>query len=153
MAEAATEKTSEKKPRTRKPTQFALGWVTETAPETDADGKEIPGSERTCIVLLNLPPGLDDAQKRSRDAIQRACKRAVYEDGLEEFGNKKLRVISFGEDFQYDFKKIQMTTTKLVSPDEVEKLSDSGEPGVTVDVKEVPDAASSGIDESDDSSE
>jgi len=127
-----------KQQRTRKPTHFALGWVTETAPEQDADGKPIPGSERECVVIMPLPPGLDEAQKRSRDAIQRACKKAVYEQGLEEYGNRRLRVISYGEDFQYDFKKVEITTTKLLTPEEIAQMESSTEAGVSVDVKKDP---------------
>jgi hypothetical protein len=112
--------TKPKKTRSRKQTNFALGWVTETAAEQDAEGNEIPGTSRTCIVLLDLPPGLDEAGKRSRDAIERACKKAVYDEGLVEFGNKKLVVINYGDEFTVDFKKV--TVVKLMPPSKADKV-------------------------------
>jgi hypothetical protein len=125
-----TTKKKKKAARTRKPTGFALGWVTETAPERDDAGNEIPGTSRTCIVLLDLPPGLDDAGKRSRDAIERATKRAVYDNGMEEYGNKKLRVISFGEDFDVPFEKT--TVTRLLPPEKATKVKAENGKGAVV---------------------
>lgn len=102
-----------KKTRVRKHLNYALGWLQETAPEV-IDGEEIKGSERQCLVLLDLPPGLTDAQKRSRTSIEAAVKRAVYDQKLKEFGNKKLMVISFYEPFEVPFEEV--TETKLVPP-------------------------------------
>ena len=131
MADTATATKTTKKTRQRKPTNFALGWVTETAAETDDDGKEIPGTSRTCIVLIDLPPGLDEAGTRSRDAIERATKRAVYDNGLAEFGNKKLRVIQFGEDFDVPFEKT--TVTRLLAPGKAAKANNGKGATVTTE--------------------
>jgi len=118
-----------KKKRNRRASNYALGWVTETECEQDEAGNLVPGTDRTCIVLMDLPPGLDDIDKRSRDVIERATKRAVYELGMEEYGNKKLRVISFGEDFDVPFEKIKVT--RLLPPDKAEKaLAEHGKGAV-----------------------
>jgi hypothetical protein len=150
----ATATKAKAKARGRKPTNFALGWKTSTAPELDEDGNEVEGSSRTCIVLMNLPPGLDDAQKRSRDSIARACKRAVYELGMEEFGSpetgnleedqknkKELVVVSLGEPFVLPYQKT--TVTRLLPPDKAEKAKTENGKGavVTTDPPEQPTAA------------
>lgn len=97
-----------------------LVWVTETAPAQDDDGNTIPGSERRCYVEMDLPPGLDEAGKRSRDAIKRAVKKAVYEEGMTEYGNKDLAVISRDDIFQVEYERV--TVTKLLPPDKAEKV-------------------------------
>ena len=111
---ATPESPASKKKRTRKQLNFGLGWVTETANELDDEGNEIPGTSRKCIVMMPLPPNLDEAGARSRDAIERATKNAVYKEGLEEYGNKKLIVISYGDEFDVPFEKT--TVVKLQPP-------------------------------------
>lgn len=112
--------TPDKKKRKRKPTQFMLAWVTESQPVKDDAGQPIPGTERRCYVELDLPPGLDASDKRSRAAIKRACKKAVYEDGLTEFGNKALTVISRDDIFTVDYEKVSVT--RLLPPDKAERV-------------------------------
>lgn len=97
-----------------------LVWVTETAPVVGEDGQPIPGSERRCYVEMDLPPGLDEAGKRSRDAIKRAVKTAVYKEGMTEYGNKDLAVISRDEIFQVKYERV--TVTKLLPPEQAEKV-------------------------------
>jgi hypothetical protein len=69
---------------------------------------------------MDLPPGLDEAGKRNREAIKRACKKAVFDLGMEEYGNKKLKVICFDDTFSIDYERV--TVTKLMSPDRAEKV-------------------------------
>jgi len=119
--------TAEKKPRkkqVRNLTEYALAWVTESEPERDGDGNPIPGTARRVFVLMDLPPGLDDAGKRNRNQIRRACEKAVYELGMEEFGNKDLTVISLGETYRVEFKRTKIT--KLLPPDEVNEAKNGG---------------------------
>lgn len=106
------EKPSKKKAgkRVRKPHDFVLCWVNETAPETDEDGNEIePG--RQCYVVMDLPPGLTEEQMRNRTAIKRACHKAVFDLGLKDYGNKPLRVGAFGDVFEIKYE--EKTITKL----------------------------------------
>ena len=91
---------------------FKLVWVTETAPETDENGKEKPGS--SCYVEMPLPPGLAEKQSRNRDAIRRAVFSAVYEEGLEAYGNKVLKIIIDGDEFSIPFER--ETITRLTPP-------------------------------------
>jgi hypothetical protein len=105
--------------------------VTETAPEKDANGRDIPGSARRCFVEMDLPPGLTDAEKRSRDAIERACRRAVYEEGLVEYGNKQLRVGSFGDIFSNNYERVSVV--RLMTPEKAEKFRASSGKGVSLD--------------------
>ena len=99
---------------------YSLGWVTETEGEKGPDGNVIPGSEKPVLVLMDLPPGLDEAGARSRDAIKRACKKAVFELGLEEYGNKQFKVVCYDETFSIDYERV--TVTKLMSPDKADKV-------------------------------
>jgi hypothetical protein len=111
---------------------YALGWVTETEAEKDGEGNEIPGTSQTVHVITALPPGLDEAGARNRDAIERACKRAVYEDGLEEFGNKKFVVVTYGEPFTVPFERT--TVTQLLPPDKAAKVKAESKGVVTTEV-------------------
>jgi hypothetical protein len=108
MADGETQ--GKAKARNRKQTKFALCWVNETAAEVDEDGKEIEPS-RQCFVMMDLPPGLDEKQARNREAIKRACKRAVFDEGYEDYGNKQMVVISYDAFFEIPFEK--RTVTKL----------------------------------------
>jgi hypothetical protein len=69
---------------------------------------------------MDLPPGMDEADKRSRDGIKRACRKAVYEEGLTEYGNKSLAVISHDEFFMVDYERV--TVTKLLPPAKAEQV-------------------------------
>lgn len=95
-------------------------WVTETAPERDPDGQEIPNSAKQCFVEMALPPGLTEAEKRNRDAILRAARRAVYEQGLTEYGNKPLTVITVADIVTNQFERVSIT--KLLPPDKAERV-------------------------------
>lgn len=117
---ATTTKKKQKQTRKRKPMNFGLFWVTETEAERDDDGNPVDGTERRCLVEMPLPPGLDEAGKRSRDAIERATKKAVYESQLTEYGNKTLIVASFGDTFAVPFERV--TVTKLLPPEKAEKV-------------------------------
>jgi len=139
------------KKRNRKVETFVLAWVTETAAVHDDEGKEIPGSARRCYVELDMPPGMDESDKRSRDAIKRACKKAVYEDGLTEYGNKRLAVLKRDDFFSVDFERV--TVTKLLPPEKAEKVrtengkdcvtsTDDDEPEVTDEDTTVDEASS-----------
>lgn len=103
------------------------------------------------VVLMDLPPGLDKKQARSSESIKRACKRAVYDLGLEEFGwgktgnkeedeknKKRLVVVTIGEEFDIPF--VPTKITKLLRPEEVEKVKASGgkvEVGVRIEAPNV----------------
>lgn len=102
---------------------YALGWVTETEGERDKDGNVISGSEKPVFVLMDLPPGLDEAGKRNRDTIKRACKKAVFELGLEEYGNKNFVVVCYDEPFTVECERV--TITKLMSPDKAEQVREA----------------------------
>lgn len=122
---------------------YGLFWVTESEPEKDDSGQPIPGTERTLFVQMPLPPGLDEAAKRDRNAIERATKKAVYEDQNIEFGNKKLIVASYGDIFEVPYERV--TVTKLMPPEKAEKVrQEYGKDCVTTD---------DGTDESDDASD
>lgn len=99
-----TAPTKTRKKPVRKPSTFILGWITSTAAETDEEGNVI-SPERTCFVQLPLPSGLTEKQQRDRNAIQRACKKAVYE-GDDTYGNKDLVVLSYGEQFAIPFQSL-----------------------------------------------
>ena len=73
-------------------------------PET---GKIIP--PQRCFVELPFPPNLDTSRPLSRASIQRAVRNAVYEEGLEEYGNKTLVVLNYGEFFDIEFEKKHLT--------------------------------------------
>ena len=125
---------------------YTLGWVNETEGEKDADGNVIPGSERAVFVLMDLPPGLDDAGKRNREAIKRACKKAVFELGMEEYGNKKLVVVCYDDSFQIDFERV--TVTKLMTPEKAETVRAAN--GKDVEPDEDPEADDDDDDDDDD---
>lgn len=94
---------------------FKLGEIDYTAPDIDpATGKEIPGTAKAVIVLQDLPPSLDQSKSRSRDQIKKAVRKAVYDEGLKEFGNRKFVVVTFDEPFEVPFTEV--TETKLVPP-------------------------------------
>ena len=116
--------------RTRKQLPYILGWLNETEAEKDEEGNEIPGTSRKVFVVMELPPGLDDAGKRSREAIERACKRAVYELGMEEYGNKKFSVLQVGDEFDVPYERT--TITQLLPPDKAEKARAQNGKGVQV---------------------
>lgn len=120
--------------------------MTETAPEKDKSGNEIPGSARRCYVEMDLPPGLSEAEKRSRDAIERACRRAVYEEGLTEYGNKQLRVGSFGDIFEHRYERVSVV--RLMTPEKAEKFREKGGKGVIED--DVEEVEPSSYDDEDD---
>lgn len=102
--------------RVRKVLDYGLFWVQETAPEIDPKtGQEIPGTERPCLVRLPLPPGLNEHQRRNRNAIKAAVRRAVYEHKMKEYGNKLLVIAAIGEPFEAPF--VEVTETKLVPVD------------------------------------
>ena len=63
---------------------------------------------------MALPPGLDDKKARDRESIKRAIHAAVYEHGLEEYGNKDFEIIATGERFSVAFEK--ETVTRLTPP-------------------------------------
>jgi len=109
MSEIVTE---EKSPRLRKPINYALGWVQITEGVLDEDDKVVDGSGLPCFVVMDFPPGMTEAQKRNRSSIQLAVRKAVYEQGLKEYGNKKFVVLSYGEEFDAPF--VERTETKLV---------------------------------------
>ncbi len=131
MTEATATQAKAKK-RTRKSMNYALGWITETEGEKDGDDNEIPGTARVVHVLMDLPPGLDEAQARNRDAIERACHRAVYEKGLAEYGNKKFVVVTFGDPFEVPFEKT--TVTRLLPPDKAAKVKAQDGNGAVVEI-------------------
>lgn len=83
---------------------------------------------------MDLPPGLDEAGKRNRESIERACKKAVYEKGMEEYGNKKLVVISYGEYFDIPFERT--TVTRLLPPEKAEKVRAQNGKGLVVEEDE-----------------
>jgi len=100
--------TQEKQTRVGKKQQFVLGWLTEVADEIIND-VTVPGPR--CFVEMPLPPSCDEKSSRSRDLIKKAVRKAVYEEGLTEYGNKSLTVLTVGEifDFQYVTEEIQKT--------------------------------------------
>lgn len=126
-ATGKTTKKTTKKKRTRKLLDFVLTYEDVTG-EFDDKGNIIPGTERRVWVEMPMPPGLDESEKRNRKAIDRAIDNAVFKLGLEEYGNKNLRVQQLGEIKRVEFVKTKVT--KLVSPEEAEKLKD--EEGVNV---------------------
>ena len=109
-----TEESATAKTRVRRTLTYALGEVEQTAPDFDANGNPVPGTERSCIVLTELPPGLTESQSRNRNSIEAAVRKAVYEDGLKQFGNKQLVVVTFSKPFEVPFEEV--TETKLVPP-------------------------------------
>ena len=109
-----------KKKRTRKPEVFVLACVVETEATLDDDGNEIPGTKREAFVPMEFPPNMDEADKRSRDAIKRACRRAVYDDGLTEYGNRPLVVLKHDDIFQVEYERV--VVSKLLPPKKAEKL-------------------------------
>ena len=133
------------KKRNRKVETFVLGWVTETAAVTDDEGNEIPGSARRCFVEMDMPPGMDESDKRSRDAIKRACKKAVYEDGLTEYGNKKLAVLKHDDFFSVDFERV--TVTKLLPPEKAEKVRTENGKDCVTSTDDEPEAETEDTDE------
>jgi len=90
--------TVETKKRKRRAAQYVLGWVNETAAEKDEPS-------RRCFVELELPPTLDQSKPVNREAVKRACRKAVYDLGLESYGNKDLVVLSLDEVFRVEFEK------------------------------------------------
>lgn len=111
--------TTTTKKKTRKPQKFILGWVTEADCETDPEtGKPIAGTGRRCFVELPFPPGLDEKGQRDRNAIMRACKKAVFEHHQEEYGNKDLVVLAYTEFFSVPFEKKEIHEVRLVPPPE-----------------------------------
>ena len=112
-----------------------LGWINETG-DFDSAGKIVPGTEQQVFVRMDLPPGLDDAGKRNADIIERACRRAVYEEGLEEYGNKDFVVIRFGDKFNVPCERVQIT--RLLPPDKAEKVrSENGKGVIEVDESDI----------------
>jgi len=91
---------------------FVLGWVTEAECKLDDDGNPVPGTGKRCFVEIPIPPNLEEGQKRNRDGIKRAVKKAVFEHGLKEYGNRELVVISFRDTFSVDF--VEETRTVLL---------------------------------------
>lgn len=124
-------KKKKKTKRTRKQLPYVLGWINETEAEKDEEGNEIPGSSRMVFVVMDLPPGLDESGKRSRDAIERACKHAVYDLNMEEYGNKKLAVIQVGDTFEIPYERT--TVTRLLPPDKAEKIRAPNGKGAVVE--------------------
>lgn len=92
---------------------------------------------------------MEEADKRSRDGIKRACRKAVYEEGLTEYGNKTLAVISHDDYFSVDYERV--TVTKLLPPEKAERVrADNGKSiGMAPDEEEEP-ASYDDEDESDD---
>ena len=114
MSEAATV-TKKKQTRARKALNYVLAVEDVAAAETDAEGKPIEGSGGQRVWVEHpLPPGLDEKQMRNRDAIQRACRDAVYKSGQKEYGNKRFIVIAFQDSFEVPFEEV--TSTALVAP-------------------------------------
>ena len=107
--------TASKKTRTRTPLNYVLAVEDVAAAETNKDGsvKEGSGGQRVWVEHP-LPPGLTEKQMRSRDAIKRACREAVYKEGHKEFGNKRFIVIAFSDPFEVEFEEV--TSTALVAP-------------------------------------
>lgn len=112
MSEAATME-KPKQTRNRRVANFGLFQVEQTADVDDA-GKEIPGTRRVVLVEVPLPGGLTAAQRRSRAAIKTAVHKAVYDDGIKDYGNKQLVVVDLGEPFNVQFTEV--TETRLVPP-------------------------------------
>lgn len=83
---------------------------------------------------MDMPPGLDEAGARNRETIERACKKAVYEKGLEEYGNKKFVVIAFGDEFDVPFERT--TITQLLPPDKADKVRAQNGKGIVVTTDE-----------------
>jgi hypothetical protein len=143
---STTEGTSDKKPtkkkaskkkakRTRKPLNYVLGWVNETG-DFDGEGKIVPGTEQEVFVRMPMPPGLDEAGARNRESIERACRRAVYDLGMEEYGNKEFIVIAHGDRFSIPCERVQIT--RLLPPEKAEKVREKNGKGivdVTVDTE------------------
>lgn len=108
--------------RNRKPSNYALCWVTETKEERDGDKVIVPS--QTCYVQMPLPPTIEDKQRRTRNGIKSAVKQAVFKHGLKEYGNKKLIVVSYDEPFEFNF--VEEKVTRLRPP------KDGEQPGATV---------------------
>ena len=109
--EKETTQTSEKQSRASKKQKFVLGWLTEVEDEI-VDGVVVPGPR--CFVEMALPPCCDEKSSRNRDLIKKAVRKAVYEEGFTEYGNKSLAVLTVGEifDFQYVTEEIQKTVLR-----------------------------------------
>jgi len=120
--------TTGKKPRRpRKPLDYKLVFLDVTG-EFDEEGKLIPGTERQVYVEMPMPPGIDESNSRNRDAIERALRRAVYELGLEEYGNRDLKIAALGETIRNDYEKT--TITRLLPPSEAKRLREERGNGV-----------------------
>lgn len=109
MADGTTE-TRPTKRRVRKPVEFELVYPTESANDIDpATGAEIPGSAKRVYVRVPLPPIKGAVTRRS---IERAVQKALFENGMKEYGNRPFRVAMLGPEFRFDFE--EETVTRLV---------------------------------------
>lgn len=99
---------TKKKKKGRKALNYALCWISESV-----DGDKV-------FVQMPMPPGLDEAGLRNRDAIRRASRKAVYDLGLEEYGNKEFIVIAYGDQFSIPYERT--TVTRLLPPDKAAKV-------------------------------
>lgn len=104
--------TPRRKPPVRKPSKYRLVWIT----EIDAGD--------TCYVELPIPPGLEEAQLNNRAAIKAAVRSAVYDKGMKEYGNKKLAVISYTDEFEFAF--VEETQVVLRPPKPGEMVNPQG---------------------------
>jgi len=65
----------------------------------------VEGSADTCLVILPPPPGIPEDKANNAKEIERWANKAVYEQGLKEYGNKKLIVAALGEEFEVPFEE------------------------------------------------
>lgn len=112
---ATADQPTTRKKQDRRTKKFLLVRIDHTEPEIDANGNPVPGTSQEVFVPMEFPAGLDEGQLRVRDAIKRACRRAVYDRGVEKYGNIDLAVISYDEIFRINCTK--QTVTKLVPTD------------------------------------
>lgn len=100
---SATE-TKPKRKSSKKPKRYVLCEVT-----------TIEGTDDPVYVPLDTEPLKIPASKaNTASEIQRYAKKAVYDRGLAEYGNKNLVVAAVGEVFRFDF----VESRKLVPPSE-----------------------------------
>lgn len=101
-SETAPTTTEKKKKRSPRPKRYILCEVT-TVEGTD---------DRALLPLDTDPLAIPPSKANTASEIQRYAKKAVYDRGLAEYGNKDLVVAALGEVFRFDF----VESKKLVPP-------------------------------------
>jgi hypothetical protein len=67
-----------------------------------AEVSEDVNTKQLCFAVINTPPLPADAVPSPR-LIEAACRKAVYEDGVRDYGNRNLVVLSVLQTFEIPF--------------------------------------------------